>query len=128
MFDPLNSGVFLYLIVVLIRKATSATSTFLDEILEAFGKVVNHEMEIGEEPFSIAALIVTTRQSFERQAVIEFNNGKTVSYNLAFFRPFARCPTCFTLDHVAKDYVVSRKHIGAFSITRDLSTTNMNVD
>lgn len=102
-FDPRNPGDFRYLIAVLIRKATSATATFLKEILEPISLVVDREIKLGQEPFWIATLVVTPRRSFERIVETEFEDGKVASYDLEFFQPLSRCSECFSLQHRATD-------------------------
>lgn len=103
-FNSLKPGTFFYLIVVLIRKATSTTTTFLEEVFAPFGEVVDREIAQGLEHFKIVVLIVTTERTFERDALVEFEDGKMTKLAFKFFRPFSRCPFCFMLEHLAKAY------------------------
>lgn len=40
---------------------------------------------VGREPFLIAALVVTTRRTFEKSVEIKFEEGKLATFDLEFF-------------------------------------------
>lgn len=91
-FDPIKPGMFFHLIAILIRKASSATATFLKEVLAPFGEVVDREIAQGLEHFKIVALINTTERTFAKDALVEFEDGKTTKLVFKFYCPFSRCP------------------------------------
>lgn len=100
-FNPQWPIDFHYLMSVLIKKGAKEYLTFLKEILEPIGRVVDREVSGGSEQFKIIALVVTSLRSFERSAIVEFENGKEVLIAFEYYHPFARCEKCFVIEHVA---------------------------
>lgn len=102
-FDLLNPSIFYNLISVLIQNAIVAMVTFLKEVLAPFGVVVDSDFEHGLQHLKIFALVVTSRRTFERDALVEFEAGKTAHFAFEFFRPFVRCFGCFAVKHATRD-------------------------
>lgn len=110
-FDLLNLENFHYLISVLTRKASTATITFLDDVLAPFGVVADRDFAPNLQHFKFFALVVTSRHVFERDTIVEFEKGKTTHLDFEFFKPYAWCAGCFSLKHVAKDCLIGGNNL-----------------
>lgn len=75
------------------------TFTFLDDILKEVGVIVDRD--IGEEVkhHRITALVMTMLRRFEHTPMVEFEDNKTLFVDLEYYKPHARCATCFSLEH-----------------------------
>lgn len=80
---------FTYLISMCIWKGSPEILTFLDDILEHIGVVVDKEVANRSKHYQISVLMVTTLRSFESCVLVEYKNDKKAFVDFEFYQPLA---------------------------------------